>query len=120
MSLDEILNDSEDDYKKYRGKCKEYVEVLIAYDKTLKAVRGHYICPIWGSQAHWWCVKPDGTIIDPTAKQFPSKGRTGEYIPFDGKLICENCGKEVLEENAHINGNYACCSYSCAMRLVGL
>ena len=107
------------DYQKYRGKCKEYAEELVRKDPTLQLVRGHYICPIWGAQAHWWCVDLDGKIVDPTARQFPSKG-LGEYIPFDGRIYCEQCGKETTEEEAHINGNYACCSYSCAMRLVGL
>lgn len=33
----------------------------------LKRVRGHYHCP-WLSKAqpHWWCVDPDGNIVDPT------------------------------------------------------
>ena len=122
MTLDEILNDiePENDYKKYRGKCKEYVDVLIAYDKTLTAVRGHYICPLWGKQAHWWAIKPDGTIVDPTVKQFPTKGIGAEYIPFNGMCICEQCGKEVPEAEAIPMGNYACCSNICAMRLVGV
>lgn len=107
------------DYRKYRGKCREFVEELVEKDPTLTAVRGHYICPMWGKQAHWWAVNTSDQIVDPTAKQFPSKGM-GEYIPFNGMITCEQCGKEVREDEAHINGNYACCSYACAMRLVGL
>ena len=109
----------ETDYQKYRGKCKEYVEKAIKEDSSLTAVRGYYDCPLLGRQQHWWCVDLKGNIIDPTAKQFLSKG-LGEYIPFDGNITCDQCGKVVSESEAHFNGNYAFCSYSCAMRFVGL
>lgn len=117
MNLDE---QQVENYKKYRGKCKEFCEELIKTDSTLQLVRGYYYCPYWGKQAHWWCVKPDGTIVDPTVKQFPSNGIGAYYEPFDGTIECAQCGKVVKEEEAHINGNYGCCSYQCAMRLVGL
>ena len=31
-----------DDYQRYRGKCKEMSEALIAADPSLRLVRGHY------------------------------------------------------------------------------
>ena len=107
------------DYMKYRGKCKEYVDKALEEDSMLKAVRGHYYCPMWGKQAHWWCVKQDGTIYDPTVDQFPNP-HVGEYIPFDGIMSCDECGKIIKEEEADIDGNYAFCSLSCHMRFVGL
>jgi hypothetical protein len=109
------------DYLKYRGKCKEYVEKAVKEDPTLLAVRGFYYDAAWGRQAHWWCLKQDGTIFDPTAKQFPSKGY-GVYEEFDGFIECEECGKTVHESKAIIvgNGNYAVCSYECNLKLVGL
>jgi len=81
-------------------------------DPTLVLVRGWYLCPIWGKQAHWWCCAPDGTIMDPTVLQFPSGG-TGEYIPFDGILTCEYCGKDVSEEAAYKDGHHVYCGYEC-------
>lgn len=82
-----------------RGTCREASEALVACHPELKLVRGHYECPIWGSQPHWWCVAPDGTVVDPTVEQFPSNG-FGAYIPWDeskkeptGK--CLNCGDYV-------------------------
>lgn len=108
------------DYSKYRGKCKEFSEALCAEDPSLTLVRGYYYCHIWDRQEpHWWTVNAEGEIIDPTAKQFPSKG-TGEYIPFDGTYTCENCGKIVAEAQMVPCGNYPTCSNQCAMRLVGL
>ena len=108
-----------DDYLKFRGKCKELSEAAILKDPTLILVRGHYYDPLWGEQAHWWTIKQDGTIYDPTKDQFPSKG-LGEYIPFDGILYCAECDKEMEEEGADIDGNYAFCSYLCHGRFVGV
>lgn len=65
------------------------------------------------------CKEMSQTLIDPTANQFPSKG-TGEYIEFDGRISCSNCGKEMLEEDADIERNYAFCSTKCHMRFVEL
>lgn len=112
-----------EDYKKFRGKCKEYVDALIAEDPTLTAVRGHYVCPVWLSvEPHWWAVnEKDGTIVDPTCAQFPSNGN-GAYIPFDGICDCAECGVQ-FEEGAvgsQYESNYAFCSTKCAMRFVGL
>jgi hypothetical protein len=107
------------DYEKYRGKCKEMSEALAASDATLTLVRGYYHCPIWGEQAHWWTKKPDGTIIDPSKDQFPSRG-IGDYVEFDGTVECAECGKVIPEEEADIEGNYAFCSYRCHGRFVGV
>lgn len=104
--------DSNSDYMKYRGKCREMSEALVAENPSLRLVRGYYYCPIWGRQEHWWTEKPDGTVVDPTAKQFPSKG-IGEYEEFDGLLYCENCGMKVTEEQAHIDGHHVFCSDAC-------
>jgi hypothetical protein len=109
----------ETDYLKYRGKCKEMCEELISADSSLTLVRGHYYDPWWGEQPHWWVKKPDGTIIDPTAKQFPSKGK-GEYVEFDGWVECSNCGKRMREEDAEFESNYVFCGYTCHGQFVGV
>ena len=106
-------------YQKYRGKCKEFVDAAVKADPSLTAIRGHYICPMWGKQAHWWCERPDGSIYDPTVNQFP-KPHIGDYIEFNGFLECAQCGKQIAEERAYFNGNYGFCSCSCGMRFVGL
>lgn len=112
--------DEETDYLKFRGKCREMSEEACNLDPALTLVRGHYFCPIWGSdEPHWWCVRADGTIHDPTKDQFPSKG-LGIYTPFNGFVTCSNCGKELKEENAQFESNYCFCSDACHMRFVGL
>lgn len=112
----------ENNYAKYRGKCKQYVDELIASDSSLTAVRGHYYCPVWNTdEPHWWCVDSSGKIIDPTVKQFPSAG-LGIYTPFNGICECSNCGKEFEEnnENASFESNYAFCSHICHGQFVGV
>ena len=107
-------------YTKYRGKCRQFCEELLQQDSSLTLVRGFYICPIWGKQAHWWLTTTSGEIIDPTVKQFPTHGIGATYEEFLGVCECANCGKEVLEEAAKIESNYSFCSSQCLMRFVGL
>ena len=110
----------ESDYARFRGKCKEMSEAAIVADSSLRLVRGHYICPVWGEQQHWWTVRADGSIVDPTAAQFPSKG-TGVYVEFDGMVPCAECGKELREaELEYADGRYAYCSGECYGRFVGV
>lgn len=108
-------------YRLFRGKCKEYCEALLLQNPSLTLVRGHYFCPIWGSnEAHWWLVDKDGSITDPTVRQFPSNGH-GIYEPFNGKVKCSNCNKEMTEEEIRdSHSNYVFCSGSCHARFVGL
>jgi hypothetical protein len=104
---------STSDYLTYRGKCKELAEKAAASDSTLRLVRGYYLCPIWGKQAHWWCQRDDGTAVDTSVKQFPTAGVGAEYVEFDGIFECEYCHKRVEESQAYIHGRHAYCSYEC-------
>ncbi len=88
------------------GRCAEVSLLMMRSFPELKRVRGHYYCAIWGERTHWWLVDEDGSIVDPTADQFPSKGM-GVYDEWDddepeptGK--CPNCGELVY------SGNYFC------------
>jgi len=95
-------------------------EAACAEDPTLTIVRGHYFCPLWGTEEpHWWCVDQNGKIFDPSKEQFPSKG-CGIYTPFNGRVKCSECGKEMAESEARFHSNYAFCSMRCNMRFVGL
>lgn len=107
-------------YTKYRGNCKKMCDNAIKNDPTLTFVRGHYFCPIWNcDNQHWWTVRKDGSIYDPSRKQFPSHGH-GIYEEFNGNIDCETCKKTMPEEHARWVGNYAVCSDKCALILVGL
>jgi hypothetical protein len=112
--------EEQSNYLKFRGKCKELSEEACSKDPALTLVRGHYWCPIWNSEEqHWWTVRPDGTVFDPTRAQFPSNG-VGVYTPFNGLLNCSNCGKEMKEEDASFDSNYCFCSGLCHGRFVGI
>ena len=110
----------ETNYSKYRGKCKEFVDIALKNDPTMRAVRGYYHCPMWGKQEHWWCERSDGSIYDPTVKQFPTAGICAEYEEFDGVCVCEECGKRFKEGEGQMQGPYPVCSTKCALKLVGL
>ena len=108
------------DYRDFRGRCKELSEAAVAADPTLRLVRGHYFCPLWArDEQHWWTVRPDGTVFDPSARQFPSNGG-GIYTEFDGWCECSNCGERVHESKATFHSNYVFCSYECHGRFVGV
>lgn len=107
------------DYLLFRGKCKELAEQAVSADPSLTLVRGYYHCPVWGKQAHWWATREDGTIVDPSVKQFPTKGAGAEYEPFDGFHECEFCHKKVAEDKAYLVPPHLYCSYECYGHDVG-
>lgn len=78
------------------GACHETSTAMVKAFPELRQARGHYYCAFWGEREHWWCVDADGTVVDPTAAQFPSEGN-GHYEELDpnapepiGK--CLECG----------------------------
>lgn len=95
-----------------RGKCREMATQLVEQSPGLTLVRGHYYCPVWGKQPHWWCQTLGGEIVDPSASQFPSLG-SGAYEPFDGTFECENCGADVIEDEAYTVERHVYCDYTC-------
>jgi hypothetical protein len=114
--MTELLND----YQRFRGKCKELSEQACKDDSTLTLVRGHYFCPIWGTnEPHWWTVTKNGIIYDPSKLQFPSKG-LGVYEEFNGYVECCECGKDMAEDAAIHASNYSVCSTRCYRSLVGV
>lgn len=115
-----MLKVDPDNYLKFRGRCREMSEAAVLADPTLRLARGYYHCLVWGLEGHWWTVRPDGTIYDPTVLQFPSAG-LGEYVEITEDIYpCEQCGKEVKLETATIDGNHLFCSYECYGRCVGV
>lgn len=107
------------DYLEFRGKCRELCEQAISADPSLTLIRGYYHCPVWGKQGHWWCERSDGTVFDPSVKQFPTKGAGATYEPFDGLHECEFCKKKVAEDKAYIVAPHLYCSYECYGHDVG-
>jgi hypothetical protein len=89
------------DFSAAYGKCASVTEHMAAAFPELRRVRGHYYDFGWGERAHWWLVTADGRIVDPTAKQFPSRGQ-GHYEEWREGMplqtgICMDCGDPVYD-----------------------
>jgi len=75
--------------------CAKYTLEMLEAFPELKRVRGYYHDFFQGRRPHWWLVKPDGYVIDPTVEQFCLGG---EYELYDESLgepkgKCINCGE---------------------------
>ena len=80
--------------------CEPAVHAMILNFPELTIVRGQAVVEephgfIPTKTHHWWCINPEGEVIDPTAHQYPK--RILSYEPLDeskrdptGK--CPNCG----------------------------
>jgi hypothetical protein len=92
------------------GRCADVTAAMQLTFPELVRVRGHYYDYLWGERQHWWLTDPEGSVVDPTAAQFPSKG-CGVYTPWiestpEPTGICPNCGEPVY--------NGTCCSDDCS------
>lgn len=93
-----------------RGKCQPAAEALANADPTLRVVRGWYVDIDWGEQEHWWCQRPDGTIVDPTVEQFPTGHVPAlrQYREYFGVYPCFGCGIDIAEGAGVGEGRYCC------------
>lgn len=96
------------------GQCAEVTLAMCAEFPELTRVRGHYYDVVWGERQHWWLVATDGAVIDPTASQFPTKGR-GVYIAWEEGQE-EPTGK-CLECGSLCYGGASVCSAVCEQSL---
>ena len=111
MTYQEWIDEHYPDYESSYGKCAEATLDMQKVFPELTRVRGHYYCSSWGEREHWWLTDKDGNIVDPTARQFPTKGH-GVYDPWDESQpeptgICPNCGE-------YCYNNDTCCSENCS------
>jgi hypothetical protein len=100
MTYQEWVNQNYPTPEKAYGECEEATSLMAEAFPELRRVKGHFICPDWGKRAHWWCVDPQGNIVDPTAAQFPFWGFAGDYeeaLP-DTLVqvgVCMDCGSPI-------------------------
>ncbi len=99
MSYDEWIAANHPTYESVYGRCAEATKKMVEAFPELKRVAGHYYDLAIGEREHWWCVAPDGSVVDPTAAQFPTKGR-GVYAELDPDAPvptgrCMDCGAYV-------------------------
>jgi len=91
------------------GRCAKATGEMVCVFPELRRASG-YALTLWGRRAHWWCVAPDGEIIDPTENQFPLP--VAEYIewrPGDEVCVgkCMNCGEEIWRAVQSLDGERA-------------
>lgn len=86
-------------YESAYGNCADATSEMIAEFPELRRVSGFYYAALWGRREHFWCISPDGEVIDPTAVQFPCKGNGAYEEVTDPSLIptgrCLDCGEDV-------------------------
>lgn len=78
------------------GKCKDAAKEMASAFPELTVTRGHVQCS-WGKRGHWWLLDPEGTIVDPTASQFPDIFEYEQWQPGDTVRVgkCMECGDEI-------------------------
>lgn len=86
-------------YKDRVGMCGAATNEMCKKFPELKRVPG-FVSTMYGLREHWWCVSPDGSIVDPTKEQFKGVGGILSYQEVGredsvrlGK--CMNCGAEI-------------------------
>jgi hypothetical protein len=120
------------DHEKYRAWEREYIKSLGTYVNTGRP-RIHGMCDhateaaraafpelircrgyvAFGRGPHWWCVAPDGTIIDPTRTQWDPMPTAADYVFLDESTAdrlprkCWGCGDDAF-------GQHPVCSMDCA------
>lgn len=90
-----------------RGKCAEATITMVAAFPELRRAAG-FVHVLWPTgparEQHWWCIAPDGTVVDPTRAQFAlvfeyeelnlDDPETHKRVPTG---VCCNCGEDTYE-----------------------
>lgn len=87
-------------------RCEAATQEMVDAFPELRRVRGHYFDG-HHDHPHWWCVAPDGSVIDPTAAQFSAIGFYEEWDKPEPTGKCPNCGGYVFDSGT-------VCSDQCA------
>ena len=100
------------------GRCAKSTDEMREVFPELTIVRGHVFDGCWGQRAHIWLTAPDGSIVDPTASQYPCLGEYEPWVPGTEVEVgvCYECGESIyrvfqsLDENC---GSEMFCSDRC-------
>jgi hypothetical protein len=81
------------------GQCQKWSKQIAEVFPELRIARGWVYCEL-GERTHWWCIAPDGTVVDPTASQFNWVFEYREFTPGDLVQVgkCMECGQMIEEE----------------------
>ena len=102
------------------GACREVTEKMLEAFPHLKRVKGLYHCVFIGERTHWWLVDTDGSVVDPTRMQFPSKGActyeelSEEEIKYRVPIgKCMECGSMIFQPRDGSYQDSTICSEEC-------
>jgi len=104
-----------------RGACGRAVNEMAKAFPELKRVAGWVVFK-GGRSEHFWCVTPDGSIVDPTASQFGELLRYHEFQPGGEVRVgrCMNCGDGIYAQVQGLDDRSAArsvCTPECAQEL---
>ena len=122
MTYDEWIADWASKQRIIRGACGRAVNAMVEAFPELKRVAG-WVIFTGGSSEHFWCVAPDGSIVDPTFSQFSGKLlRYQEFQPGDEVRVgrCLNCGDGIFAQIQGLDDRSAArsvCTPECAQAL---
>jgi hypothetical protein len=101
------------------GRCREACAEMSAAFPELRTVRGHVIDALWGQRGHIWLETAYGTIVDPTASQFPFLAEYLHWEPGGEVRVgrCMHCGAHIWRavESLDVDpGQERFCDAACA------
>lgn len=70
--------------------CAEATSAMVGVFPQLRRVRGHAMVGT-DFRPHWWCVTPEGEIIDPTAHQWGVPPVFYDALPEESEEPCGKC-----------------------------
>lgn len=108
-----------DMYRKFRGQCLPLSLAVVREHPDWRLVRGFVECPFNGREQHWWTERPDGSIFDPSIRQYNAPGLLS-YEEYEGVLSCFGCGVDVNEKDAVSDGSHRYCTESCLRYTIGV
>lgn len=119
MTYGEWITDYVSKQRVIRGACGRAVNEMVEAFPELKCVAGWAVFA-WGRSEHFWCVAPDGSIVDPTVSQFSGKLlRYQEFQAGDEVRVgrCMNCGDGIYARVERLDDRSdarSVCSPECA------
>ncbi len=118
MTYDEWIADFVSKRRVIRGACGHAVNEMVEAFPELERVAG-WVTFSGGCSEHFWCVAPDGSIVDPTASQFYGKLRYVAFQPGDKVRVgrCMNCGDGIYAQVERLGDRSdarSVCSPECA------
>ena len=104
-----------------RCMCWEGTTAMCRKFHELRSVEGHVIMKSGHRVEHFWCVDPDGNVVDPTESQFEAIASYEPWKPGTEVRVgrCMWCGDDIYRAVQSLNGaRVSFCSPECEKLMV--